>query len=131
MYVCDKLIKDKVFKIYYNKGYDCYVYITGNNLPIITYNKKVLKPFIRKSNTRLVYPAVNIGGKIQYCHRIVAFACLDMKSYYTMLKECKDKDKIVVDHFNGNTLDYHIDNLHFMYHKDNIKFHDGYMKPVK
>lgn len=121
----------KIIQRYYNKGYDVEVLILENGLlPIIAYHGKLLKPFLKKSNTRLQYPIVNIPHHgLQYCHRIVAFACLNIKQYHAMRK-AKPNECIVIDHKNGNTLDYKPENLRFLYNSKNVQKDDGYMQPL-
>lgn len=117
-----RTINDKIYKVYYNAGYEleiC-VIIDQSELPLFLYKGKTLKPFYKKSNTKWSYPMVNIDGKINYCHRIVAYSCLNDREYAMMHIKNKDAE-IVVDHINGNIEDYRPMNLQYLYNSDNTK----------
>lgn len=104
---------------YYNKYYDIkVVWEDENDLPILKHQNKILKPYLLKSNTKWSYPIVNTIKGREYCHRIVAFAC-KMKQY-NYFRYNNPGSKIVVDHINGNVLDYRPTNLQFTTNSINV-----------
>lgn len=111
----------------YNKGYDIYIDYNNNNneLPKIYYKGKLLKPYLKRSNTHLQYPIVRIPNHGEnYVHLIIAFSYLNYKDKIKLSKY----GRVVVDHIDGNTLNYKPENLRYLLHKDNIKLNNGYMK---
>ena len=116
-------------EVYYNKGYDCEVWVSPDlALPVIKYKERVLLPYLRASKT-LMYPIVNIPNHgEQYCHLIVAFSILGTRQY--MAIKGKTNNKVVVDHKDGNVLNYNYNNLRYLFNKDNVKKRDGFMRPL-
>lgn len=125
----------KIIETNYNKGYDVEICILDNYLPpIIKYKGKVLKPFLKQSNTKWMYPMVNIPEHgIQYCHILVANSIKQKLFKKYKLKKDFPNETIVVDHINGNVLDYSPKNLQFLTNSQNViksQTIKNYMKPI-
>ena len=121
--------------IYYNDKFNLNIIVESeSSLPIFKDVKtdQILKPFLKESNTELMYPMINIKGKLIYCHRIVAYSCLPKTNLIACIKRLKSQDGkyYVVDHKNGNTLDYRPQNLRFLTNSENVKHAVDYMQPV-
>jgi len=109
----------------YNKKYNLMIVWDGINLPaLIDLNTMaVLKPFKRKSNTNLHYPAVKVLNsftgeyEIEYVHKIIKYSFEGYKTY---------QRGYVVDHIGGNTFDYRPSNLRYLSRSDNAKNLVGY-----
>lgn len=128
--------------IYYNEMFNIDVVVDDSNLSLPIFKNhdtgKVYKPFLKRSNTGLMYPMINLNNykdkehKLVYCHRIVAYTCLPK----TNLKACisrlnkQDGSYYVVDHKSGNTLDYRPENLRFLTNSENVKHVCDYMRAV-
>lgn len=112
-------------KIRYNKKYNLMIFWDEVNLPVLIdlNTKEVLKPFKRKSNTNLHYPAVRVLNSFtgeyetEYVHKIVKYSFEGYKTY---------KTGYVVDHIEGNTFDYRPTNLRYLSRSDNAKNLVGY-----
>lgn len=126
----------KVIKIYYNKGYDVEILVLNYNLPpVIKYHGKTLKPFLKKSNSKWRYPMVNVPDHgVQYCHILVAHSIPKIFINKYNLKNEFPSETIIVDHKNGNTLDYSPNNLQFLTNSQNVlkagECGENYMNPI-
>lgn len=126
----------KIQKIFHNKNYDVDICVVDfNKLPVIMYHGKILKPYLRKSNSKWQYPMINIPNHgEQYCHRLIAYASKQKLVQYYKLKNSFPNETIIVDHINGNTLDYSYHNLQFLTNSQNVlkatKKGENYMSPV-
>lgn len=126
----------KILNKLYNKCYDVDIYIVDfEKPPIIKYHGKTLMPYLKKSNSKWQYPIVNIPNHgEQYCHRLIAFASNQKLIQYYKLKKMYPNETIIVDHINGNTLDYSYSNIQFLTNSQNVlkasKMGENYMIPV-
>lgn len=119
----------------YNSKYNLDIEIASNEaIPIFINHdtKEVYKPFLKHTNTKLVYPLININNELVYCHKIIAYSFLSKKEYNACFKRLLKQGGryIVVDHKNGNTLDYRPQNLRYLTNSDNIKINIDYMQPL-
>lgn len=103
-----------------NKRYNVIIIVIDDLQPIIldAATGKRLKPFLRVSNTGLRYPALELYDHLKgkwdkpYVHRMVCYS-YNLKGEYDPTK--------VVDHINGDVLNYHPSNLRYLTRSDNAK----------
>lgn len=72
------------------------------------------KRYLRQADNGYGYKFVNIGGKSQYVHRLVAMAYLGIPD-----------DKHEVNHIDGNKSNNTLDNLEWVTHSSNLYKHHG------
>lgn len=110
-------MKDKRYNMYY----DVDVIINDDDTPAIMYNGKVLKQYLKKSNTGRNYYIVDVPkhGE-QYVHRLVAYTYLKDKYIYKR-RIYGIHERLVVDHINENSHDNRLSNLNWLTHGQNIK----------